>query len=147
MYGTAELFIYDVMYCAISRSSGPSLALVELKRATYNFMCNDELWDNEQAHDVPMFHSRSKSPHTSRDTCHGKCPPPTYMHMYQCHLSPLMSQPSPPLPHPLPPDSGGDMPEKWQGSDTLHPPSPGGSTLLFYVVGLPLSPSPFNFPS
>ena len=61
--------------------------------------------------------------------------PHTNMHMYQCHLSPLMSQPSPPLPHPLPPDSGGDMPEKWQGSDALHPPSPGGSTLLFYVVG------------
>ena len=25
--------------------------------------------------------------------------------------------------------------EEWWGSDTLHPPSPGGSTLLFYVVG------------
>jgi len=55
-------------------------------------------------------------------------------------------QPSPPLPHPLPPDSGGDMPE-WRGSDALHPPSPGGDTMLFYVVGLPLSPSPLISPS
>jgi len=68
--------------------------------------------------------------------------PHTYMHMYQCHLSPLMSQQSPPLPHPLSTDSGGDMPEEWQGSDALHPPSPGGGSLLLYVVGLPLSPPP-----
>jgi len=62
---------------------------------------------------VSLFHSRSKlsqewrrslplrGHYTSRDTCHGKCPPPTYMHMYQCHLSPLMSQLSPSLFHQL----------------------------------------------
>ena len=76
--------------------------------------------------------------YTSRDTCHGKCPPPAYIHAY-VSMSPITSQPSPPLPHPLPPDSGGDMPEEWRGSDALHLPSPGGSTLLFYVVGLRIS--------
>ena len=80
--------------------------------------------------------------YTRSDTCHGKCPPPDTC---ICTMSLITSQPSP-LPDPLLPDSGGDMPDEWRGSDALHAPSPGGSTLLLYMVGLPLSLPPLTFP-
>jgi len=40
-----------------------------LKRATYNFVCNDELWDNEQAHDglVRIFVAFHES-YTAKDS-------------------------------------------------------------------------------
>ena len=90
--------------------------------------------------DTKLYLREKLEPSLTLLSCHGKCFPPAYMHMYQCHLSPLMSQPSPPLTpfHQI----GEDMPEEWWGSDALHPPSPGGGTLLFYVVGFFLSPSP-----
>ena len=51
-YSYMMLVLHNLGICPISRSSsGPSLALVKLKRAVYNFVCSDELWDNEQAHD------------------------------------------------------------------------------------------------